>query len=388
MEAGAENSGALYEVLIIGGGVIGLSIARELSKRGIRRIVVADRGLIGGEASFAAAGMLLPHAETDRPDTFYRFCVESIGLYEAFAAELMDETGVDVELNREGTLYLAFDERAAAEIGRRFEWQSKSGIGGVERVSASEIMELEPAISPSVLEGLFFPNDWHVENRRLVSALRTYAELNGISVLENCPLDTITTGAGRVRGAFGPGVNLLADNIVLATGAWTSLITIGGSPFPIAVRPMKGQMICFRSEPGMLRKIAFGPNAYMVPRADGRILAGATVEDVGFSKDVTPEGIESLRSGTLTMAPAIGRSEIVESWAGLRPMAGDGFPVLGDIEGLSGLQVATAHFRNGILLAPLTAKLIAAAICEGTISEYMEAFGTRRFSAAAASGQS
>ena len=375
-----------YDVLIVGGGVVGLSIARELHKKGVRRIAVADRGEVGKEASFAAAGMLAPHAETNRADDFYHFCTESFGLYDAFAAELLDETGIDIELDREGTLYLAFDAKSADEIGHRYSWQSRSGMG-VERVSAREIRAMEPLISPSVLEGLFFPRDWQVENRKLLAALLTYARLNGISVVENCGIDELILERGSVRGADGKSVKLLADNIVLATGAWTSFINIGSDPFPIAVKPVKGQMLCFRAEPGMLRKVVFGPNGYLVPRIDGRILAGATVEDAGFDKEVTPGGVESLRSATLAMAPAIGNLDVVDSWAGLRPLAGDGLPVLGGIEGISGLNIATAHFRNGILLAPLTAKIIAAAVCGEGLSDHIRAFGTHRFTAAAAIGQ-
>jgi glycine oxidase len=378
-----ENS---YDVLIIGGGVIGLSIARELHKKGVRRIAVADRGEVGKEASFAAAGMLLPHAETDKADDFYGLCMESFGLYDSFAAELLAETGVNVELDREGTLYLAFDDTAAAEIGRRFEWQSRAGME-VELVSASEIRSIEPLISPDVREGLYFPNDWQVENRKLLTALRRYADLNGISLREHCELDRLSLDGTRVSGAEGRGGKFFAGNIVLATGAWTSFININGQPLPVAVKPVKGQIICFGGEPGMLRKVIFGPNGYLVPRADGRILAGATVEYVGFDKNVTRKGVESLRAAAIEMVPRIRDLEIVDSWAGLRPMAGDGLPVLGGVEGFSHLHVATAHFRNGILLAPLTAKIIAAEVCGETGSQHIRTFGTGRFAHAAASGQ-
>jgi glycine oxidase len=372
------NSGKSFDVLIVGGGVIGLSIARELNKRGVRNIAIADRGEVGREASHAAAGMLLPHAETDKADLFYEFCLESFGIYDSLAAELLEETDVDIELNREGTLYLAFDEKAADEIGRRFVWQNDSGLG-VERLSASEILGLEPAISPDVLEGLFFPRDWQLENRKLLAALRKYAELNGISLLENCGIKDLVVEGGKLVGARGSGIDLLAENIVLATGAWSSFINIGGSPFPAEVKPLKGQMICFRSETKMLSKIVFGPNGYLVPRADGRVLAGATVEQVGFDKSVTADGVETLRAAAAHMAPAIGALEIVDSWAGLRPMVGDGLPVLGGMQGISGLNIATAHFRNGILLAPLTARVIADAICDRKVSRYLDEFGTARF---------
>ena len=372
-----------YDVLIIGGGVIGLSIARQLKKRGIARIAVADRGEVGREASYAAAGMLVPRAEADSPDEFYRFCAASCGLYEEFAAELFDETGVDIELDREGTLYLAFDDKASSEIDRRFAWQSEAGTG-VERISAAEILELEPLISPSVREGLFFPGDWQVENRKLLNALRRYADLNGIELLENCEIETVTFESGRASGAAGSRVKLLADNIVLATGAWSSLINIGSNRLPVDVRPIKGQIICFRTGTRLLRRIIFGPNGYLVPRSNGRVLAGATVEDAGFAKNLTVDAVESLRNAAREMAPAFGSMQIAESWAGLRPAAADGLPVLGGIEGVLGVHVATAHFRNGILLAPITAEIIADSICSGEVSGYVRSFGVQRFASATA----
>lgn len=378
MYSEAANRSSKYDVLIIGGGVIGLSIARQLHKNGVRRIAIVDRKKIGTEASFAAAGMLLPHVETDTSDAFYRFCVQSFGLFDDFGAELYEETGVDIELNREGTLYLAFDDNAAEEIGRRFDWQTQAGIG-VEKITAREILSLETHISPEVKEGLFFPNDWHVENRKLLLALRKYSDLNGISIYENYDVSGLSVDGNTVTGAVADGMQLRAEKTVLATGAWTSFINIGSKAFPIAVKPLKGQMICFRGEPQMLRKIVFGPSGYLVPRADGRILAGATVEDVGFNKEVTAEGVESLRLAALEMAPAIGNLEIVDKWAGLRPVVKDKLPVLGGIDGYSNLYVATAHFRNGILLAPLTAQVIAQAVCGKTESDFLETFGTRRF---------
>lgn len=374
----AANSGKNYDFLIIGGGVIGLALARELHRKGIRRIAVADRGEIGKEASYAAAGMLAPHAETDCDDLFYRFCLKSLSLYDAFAADLLNETGIDIELNREGTLYAAFDERSAAELDRRFAWQNKEQMP-VERLTARELAALEPHLSPNVLQGLYFREDWQVENRKLLSALRRFAELNNVVLLENLELDRLILENGVVRGALGGIRGVSAGNTVLATGAWTSFINTGKPRVP-AVMPVKGQMICFRPKTRILSKVVYGPNGYLVPRADGRLLVGATVEDAGFNKEVTPDGIDLLRSAAAEIVPAVADLEIVESWAGLRPRAADGLPVLGGVEGLPGLHLATAHFRNGILLAPLTAEIIAAAVCGGTSSEYTAAFGAGRFS--------
>ncbi|HMJ07589.1 MAG TPA: glycine oxidase ThiO, partial [Pyrinomonadaceae bacterium] len=378
MEKAVKHSAGSYDVLVVGAGVIGLSIARELHKRGVSRIAVVDRGEAGKEASFAAAGMLSPHAEADREDEFYRFCAESFGLYDTFAAELFDETGIDIELDRKGALYISFDDQRSAEIDRRFEWQARAATG-VCRLSRAEILALEPCVSPAVMDGLFFPNDWQVENRKLLAALRRYADLNGISIIENCRIDRLMVTNGRVSGAVAGDGNMTAEHTVLATGAWTSLIEIGERPFPVRVEPVKGQMICFAARPGMLKKVIFGPNGYLVPRKDGRILAGATVEHAGFDKEVNAETIASLHSAALEIAPALRNFKIVDSWAGLRPMVSDGLPVIGDVSGITGLHVATAHFRNGILLAPLTAAIVASAVTGDERSEYLRYFGAARF---------
>jgi glycine oxidase len=370
------------EVLIVGGGVIGLSIARELHKKGVRRITVVDSGEVGREASYAAAGMLAPNAETDKIDDFYNFCSRSSGTYRAFANELREETGIDIELDRSGTLYLAFTDHDVREIRERYRWQSGAGLN-VAHVSARETLEIEPSVSANVRESLFFPNDWQVENRKLLSALRKYAELNGIEILEHVKADSLVDSGDAILGIESASGTIVADITVLATGAWTSLIKIGGGAMPLNIKPIRGQMICYQMPGRAFSKIIYSPRGYIVPRADGRILAGATVEDVGFNNNVTGEGIESLKEAAVEIAPVLANMEISESWAGLRPFAVDGLPVMGEVPGYQNLLVATAHYRNGILLAPLTANVIADKIANGLDSEYFRHFGPQRFSNAA-----
>lgn len=374
------------EVLIVGGGVIGLSLARELCKKGVKEITILERGQIGRESSYAAAGMLAPHAECEKADEFFHFCTESNLLYPKFAAELLNETGVDIELDRSGTLYLAFTENDLKEIGERFERQTKSAFP-VERLSASDVRKTEPFISPDVRGGLFFPNDWQVENRKLLIALQKFAELNRIEIVEDAEVKNLITENGKITGAETESQKFFAPVIVLATGAWTSLLNnrkaIVESNAKIyqlpTVRPIRGQMISFRTAKRLFAKVIYTPRGYLVPRGDGRILSGATIEDVGFDKNLTDSGVEFLRQNALEISPSLANLEIYEKWAGLRPRADDDLPVLGAPHEHGNLYLATAHYRNGILLAPLTAKILAAKIAENKNSKYLEVFSPNRF---------
>lgn len=365
------------EILIIGAGVIGLTLARELHKKGFRRITILERGRTGKESSYAAAGMLAPHAETDKADEFFRFCSQSNALYPNFAAELFDETDVDIELDQNGTLYLAFTEKDAEEIRRRFEWQTSAGLQ-IEHLTALETRQAEPFVSPDVLESLFFPNDWQVENRKLLHALRKYCELYKIEILEGAEIKRLLIENGKVRGAETANERFSAGTVVLATGAWTSFIKADNFILP-SITPMRGQMIVFYTAKRIFSKVIYTPRGYIVPRADGRVLAGATVEDAGFDKTVTDEGVDFVREHALEIAPSLVNLEIQDAWAGLRPFAPDGLPVLGTFPEIENLLIATAHFRNGILLAPLTAKILAEKIADGTDSIYLDVFGSKRF---------
>ena len=374
------------DILIVGGGVIGLSLAREMRKKGVEKISILERNsACGAEASSAAAGMLAPHAECDETDDFYYFCNQSIALYPNFASELLDETGVDIELDRNGTLYLAFTETDSREIRARFERQKKSDFP-VEYLSATDARKTEPFVSPDVREGLFFPDDWQVENRRLLHALEKFAEFSGIEIYTNAEIKNLLVENGKVVGAQTETEKFYAPVVVLATGAWTSLVKAGAGnlSLPLEIKPIRGQMISFHTAKRLFSKVIYTPRGYIVPRADGRILSGATVEDAGFDKSLTEAGVEFLRQNAFEISPSLANLEINEKWAGLRPFAADGLPILGALAEIENLFVATAHFRNGILLAPLTAEILSDKIIENTDSKYLDVFSPRRFQTAKA----
>ncbi len=366
------------DVLIIGGGVIGLSIARELHLRGVGSITVLEKGVCGEEASWAAAGMLGPQAEADQMGPMFEMQCESRDLYPDFAAALHEETGVDIELDRAGTLYLAFDDADTVHLKKRFEWQRAAGLP-VEELTAADAMREEPEIADAVQGALYFPGDWQVENRKLVEALQRFAELNGIEVREQEPAENVLVEDGKVTGVETASGKYPAGRVVLATGAWSSHIKIGDELLPFAVEPVRGQILALHSEGRMFRHVIYSRRGYLVPRAGGRLLIGSTSENVGFDRSTTSSAESKLREAANEISPALADLRVMDQWSGLRPMAPDGLPVLGEIAGAKGLFVATAHYRNGILLAPATAQIVADFLIDGLRSRYLEHFGPDRF---------
>ena len=366
-------------VLIVGGGVIGLSIARELHKNGLRQITVVERGNCGKESSWAAAGMLGPQAEANEVGPFPEVCSKSRDLFPGLAAELLDETGIDIELDRTGTLSLAFCDEDADELLQRSQWQTDAHLAH-EILSFEDVLKLEPEASSNVRFGLYFPNDWQVENRKLLSALRRYAGLNGIEILENTNVERLIIEDGTVEGTETNAGRINAGITVLATGAWTSLIKFGDHSAPFVVKPVRGQMIEFHPEERIFNHVIYSRRGYVVPRLDGRILAGSTSEDAGYDKGVTETAARDLRKMATEISPSFGELAMTDHWSGLRPLAEDGLPVIGSLGDFEGLLIATAHYRNGILLAPLTAKVIAERIVGNVRSSISELFSPKRFS--------
>ncbi|MBV9214570.1 MAG: glycine oxidase ThiO, partial [Acidobacteria bacterium] len=323
------------DFLIIGGGVIGLSIGRELHRKGAGKITVIDRGRCGGEASWAAAGMLSPQAEADELGPFFELCSASRDLYPLLAEELLDETGIDIELDRTGTLALAFTEQQQNELDRRYHLQSGLGLP-VDSLSAHDVRALEPGIASNLAGGLFFAGDWQVENRKLVDALRKYCSLNGIALVEHTAVDEIVLSGDRAVGVRCADNVHEAETIILAAGAWSSLIKHGPMNAPFHIEPVRGQMISFESELHTCRHVVYGDHCYLVPRRGGRILAGSTIERAGYEKRTTGASTQILASAARSIVPALREVAIAERWSGLRPHALGDWPILGpsNIEGL------------------------------------------------------
>ncbi|HYE65651.1 MAG TPA: glycine oxidase ThiO [Pyrinomonadaceae bacterium] len=366
------------DAVVIGGGVIGLSVARALAQRGLR-VTLIERARLGAEASFAAAGMLAAQAEANRADSFLDLACAGRDLYPAFADALREETGIYIELERTGTLYLAFTEEDEEEIERRYQWQTRAGLQ-VERLTGDEARLLEPCISPLVRRALRFPLDVQVENRRLLAALAASLEKYKVLVHTGTYARRLRIEGGRVTGVETTRGDVSAPILIVASGAWTSFIAFEGKRLPpIRIEPVRGQMLCFEANPRPARHVIYSPRGYIVPRLDGRLLAGSTTENAGFEKRVTGGGIHTISRHALEIAPLINDLPLLDAWAGLRPCAEDELPVIGACAEVRGLYYATGHYRNGILLAPITGELLAEEITGGAVSPLLNAFSPARF---------
>ena len=372
-------------VAIIGAGVIGLAIGWRLAQRGAS-VQIFDRGAAGAGASHAAAGMLAACAEAEPgEEALVVLGRESQARWPAFAAELLELSGVDVELRPEGTLLIALTADDQARLTHQLVFQQRLGLP-LQWISAAETRRREPHLAGKLAGAVFSPEDTQVDNRKLVTALRLAAEAAGASITEHRAVSTISSRGGRVEGVvLGDGTKVRADVVVLAAGAWARSIEGIGRELRPPVRPIKGQMLALRMNPTapLLSHVVWAPSAYLVPRRDGRLLVGATVEEKGYDAALTAGGVLTLLEAAWRAVPAIEELPIDEMWVGHRPGSRDDAPILG-AGPLDGLIYATGHHRNGILLAPVTADAISRLILEGTIEPAIRPFGIERFTPAKA----
>lgn len=343
------------DFLIIGGGVIGLSIARSLLIRNIGSVAIVEKGLTGCEASSAAAGMLAAQAESEGPGTFLDLCIKSRAMYSDFVHALKQETGIDVELDETGTLYLAFDENDRSEIRHRYEWQKEAGLA-VELLDRTAIVSTEASINEKVLEGLFFPEDKQVENRKLLRALTSSVKNMGGDIIEGCEVIGVSRNAGDLV-VESINSKRIAGKVILCGGAWSSLVRIEGATIP-AVEPVKGQMLEFKEESISPKHVIYSPRGYVVPRRDGRLIAGSTMESVKYDKTPTASGANEVIGKATEILPALTSLVPSDHYTGLRPKGSEAVPFIDKVDEHNQIFAATGHFRNGILLAPLTAEMM------------------------------
>jgi glycine oxidase len=360
------------DVLIVGGGVIGCSIALRLAESGCT-VTVIERGRIGCEASSAAAGMLSPQADSLQPDEFFAFGIKSRAMYKDFVAHLQELSGIDAQLRDEGTLFISI-ENIKDHADDWTAWQMEAGLK-LAKLSADELFNLEPAVTKAATRAFFMPEDHQVDNRLLMQALGLAIKRAGVEVIEGVEVTSLIVEANRVKGIACGDRKIQAGTVLIAAGSWTGKLL---EPVGLVAEtiPARGQMIAVRSS--AIRHVLHSSRIYLVPRNDGRLLIGATIEYTGFEKANTAQGIHSLLDAAFELAPEISSAEIVETWSGLRPDTIDHLPILGQT-GIDNLWLATGHYRNGILLAPATAQLLSESIINGRDENELQPFSLRRF---------
>lgn len=359
----------------MGGGAIGASIALRLAQAGAG-VTVIERGRLGCESSSAGAGMLAPQTEARGPGPFFDLCLDSFRLYRDFASELSELSGLDVEYRDEGALTVFFDDDEKRESEGWAGWQSSSGLA-LEPLTRDGLSALEPAISRDNAGGIYLPFEHQVENRRMMEALAIALRRSGVKVVEGEEAREIILDGERAAGVETERGRFAAGVVVVAAGSWSSRL-LDRAGVEVGVVPARGQMVAVKGAYAPIRHVVHSKDCYMVPRLDGRILIGATVEYEGYRKGNTARGVASLLLAGARLIPEIEGFEVVEMWSGLRPDTPDHLPVLGPT-GLDNLLVATGHFRNGLLLAPRTAELMSRYVIDGSSAGEMEPFSLFRF---------
>jgi len=364
------------DAVIIGGGIIGCSIALGLAQRGLS-VALYERGGIGEEASWAAAGMLSPQTDAAARNAFFDLGIASRSLYRAFAANIAELSGIDPEYQDDGTICLTLREDELVHTSEWVAWQQEQAPP-IEFLSGDAARAMEPSISPNTKGAAFIKADHQIENRRLMDGLAVAIRLAGIDVHEGSAVDGISVVNGRAVGVISGGLTIDCGVVVMAAGCWSgALLRDAGISVPIV--PARGQMLALKGPRPPFSRVIHGGKCYLVPRRDNRIVVGSTIEYAGFKKGITAQGIELLLSAAIELVPALKEFEIIETWSGLRPDTADHLPILGP-SGVDDLYLATGHFRNGILLAPITAELLVQSIVENKTSEQLAPFSSARFS--------
>jgi glycine oxidase len=348
-----------WDVIIVGGGIIGLSLSIELRKKGAT-VLLIERGEPGREASRAAGGMLVD-CGLETPTALHPLATASARMYPEFAHELQVESETSVDLRDHGTILLPSSTDAGSEVGTN--------------LSPAQLADLEPSLVAG--DGpVFYLRERSVDPRALTAAAAKTAKNRGVDFSSGDKVIAVNLSDNRVTGVTTTKTAFMAPKIVNCGGAWSG--QIGPHAFP--TRPVRGQMLCVAMHPReLLKHVVRSPDVYLIPRSDGRLLIGTTVEEAGFDKRIDPATIKRLRQAALALVPRLADARILEDWAGLRPGTPDALPILGRTA-TPGYYVATGHFRDGILLAPITA-LLMAQIIDGKNPDYdLTAFSPSRFS--------
>jgi glycine oxidase len=362
------------DVIIVGGGVIGVSIALELAAEKLG-VVVLDRQQPGREASWAAAGMLSPGPDSPDALPLVPLAKESMRLYAEFIASIEELSGKTTAFARKGVIEVFTAPHGESERDRMVAEYLALGLA-IEPVAPDVARNAEPALGPAVRAAAWLPQEATLDPRMLMDALLAAAGVRGVEIHADSSVDSVVLDGNHCTGVVARGSNISAKCVVIAAGCFSGAIDWLGRYAP--ARPIRGQLLALESKNVPLGRTLRSSKAYLVPRPNGRIIAGSTLEDAGFEKHVTPAGVRKILDGVLELAPAFANAQLVDAWAGLRPGTPDHLPILGPTD-IRGLYLATGHYRNGILLAPATAKLLSRWILGGKPELDMERFSPLRF---------
>ncbi|MBI3333336.1 MAG: glycine oxidase ThiO [Candidatus Omnitrophica bacterium] len=367
----------MTKVVIVGGGVVGLAVADELTRRGGLEVELLEKGPRPGiEASSAAAGILSPQGEADQPGPFLDLLLAGYQLFPEAVVRLQALTGIDMRYRAGGMLGVALSEEDEAQMERQAAWQERAGLR-LERVAGSQVKSLEPAIDGPVRSAIWWPQTAQLDNTRLVEAYTRAVALQGAALRTGVPVSRFLVEGNRVVGVETPQGRIDADWVVNCAGPWAGFDR--SLPFSIPTLPVKGQILQFRTDSPLVERVVKSPRAYLVQRSPQQLIVGTTVEDVGYDKEITGPGRRSILEGVGEMTSRLIGMRPETAWAGLRPGTPDRRPILGPSP-LERLLLAAGHFRNGILLAPLTGRLIADWITTGGCPWDLSPFSVKRFS--------
>lgn len=341
------------DVLVVGGGISGMLTARELAAAGAA-VTLVERNVTGRESSWAGGGILSPLHPWRYNDAVTALSQWGQGHYRQACDALYDESGVDPEWTCNGLLVVAVGEaeRSAAE-----RWAAAHGVP-LERRRGEALSRCEPLLGAGFDDGLWLPEVAQLRNPRMLRALRIALERQGVTIREQTGVTGLTLRGGRVGGVETDRGQLAAERVVVSGGAWSAGL-LDGLGLAIEVIPARGQMVLFQTRPGLLSRIVLHDGHYVIPRRDGRVLAGSTLEYAGFDKSTTGEALAELREKAHRLIPALGEFQIEHHWAGLRPAAPSGVPFIGPHPHVAGLYVNAGHFRNGVVLGLASARLTA-----------------------------
>ncbi|MEK5340362.1 glycine oxidase ThiO [Weizmannia sp. FSL W8-1119] len=346
-----------FDVVVIGGGINGSSIAYQLSKRG-RKVAIIEKKQLACEASSAAAGMLAAQAEIEQDGPLFQFALKSQAMFPELANELYEMTGIDIEFDQKGIIKIAETDAIAEEVKKQVTFQ-QNWDPAIKWLDSHECLEMEPSLSSNIVGGMYLPNDGHVMPATLSKAFAKAAIHFGTEILENTEVLSFIYERERVIGVKTTSGDIHCHQVVLATGAWSAqLMKDTGIDMP--VYPVKGECFSVKSDTPILKRTIFSDKrCYFVPKRNGEIFIGATQVENTFDKKVTLGGIASLVERAIQLVPQIKDAKWERAWAGVRPQTGDGLPYIGEHPFKKGLFIAAGHYRNGILLSPVTGQLIA-----------------------------